>query len=372
MRPPGYPALIYVLAKIGAGSSWAIVALNCLALAIGCFATYKLVRDSLHFSCEPAQFLTLLTLLSFVMVRNVTFSLSDICFFGASVPCLLGLIRAEKTGGRERLLRLALLIPLVLFCIELRTIGIVLIPAFLWAGMGGATGGRRTYSLIRRHYLLTLLIFFLLVTVAGEVVMHSQYMRFNLPTFRHRGVVRSVVANVRDHTAEWGELLINVPISRLPAFAPLPVRILGALAIFTCGMGIWLRRRSLDGLMLYVLGYAAIVFAYPWFDTRLWLPVIPFLMAYAWIGAKRLIPVKICRISALVYCSFFCLLGIIALAYSTRLTFAGSRFPELFGDGRLRATYQYALRGKVPADPEEINQDALYLLRRYEWRISGR
>ena len=55
---------------------------------------------------------------------------------------------------------------------------------------------------------------------------------------------------------------------------------------------------------------------------------------------------------------------------STRLTFAGARFPDLDGDGRLRATYRTALRGEMPNNVNDINQDALYLLRRYEWRLA--
>jgi hypothetical protein len=39
MRPPGYPALIFLLAKAGLATSWAIVALNCLLLGIGCWAS---------------------------------------------------------------------------------------------------------------------------------------------------------------------------------------------------------------------------------------------------------------------------------------------------------------------------------------------
>jgi hypothetical protein len=53
MRPPGYPALIWVLAKAGIGTSWAIVALNCLLLDVGCVAGYFVVRDS-QISMETA------------------------------------------------------------------------------------------------------------------------------------------------------------------------------------------------------------------------------------------------------------------------------------------------------------------------------
>jgi hypothetical protein len=62
----------------------------------------------------------------------------------------------------------------------------------------------------------------------------------------------------------------------------------------------------------------------------------------------------------------------VALGYSTRLTFAGSRFPELYGDGTLRATYRTALLGESPKNADDVSPDALYLLRRYEWRLASK
>ncbi len=372
MRPPGYPFLILLLDKIGLGTSLAIVALNCLALAVGSWATYGALRISFGFSRETSRMLTLLTPMSFVMVRNVTYPLSDICFFGAAMPCILLLLRAERHTARDRFRRIALVLPLLLFCIELRTIGITLIPALLWAAIGGVDGGRKIYALLARHRVVTFVVLLVVVVTAGKIFLDSQYMRFNLPTFQHRGVLRSIVANIRDHTLEWGEMTANVPASRLPGPLQLPLRIAGALVIVACAAGVWSRRKSVDSVMLYVLGSAAIVFAYPWFDSRLWLPIMPFLMGYVLLGLERFIPKKPLRLLEIAYCLIFCLGGALALGYSTRLTLAGDRFPELFGDGRLRPTYQYAFRGEKPSDPAALNEDALYLLRRYDWRLSRR
>jgi hypothetical protein len=102
MRPPGYPALIFFLEKAGIGKSWAIVALNCLLLGIGCWSSYYVLRSSFGFEAGAAKVICLLTLLSFVMVKHVTYPLSDVCFFGASMPCLLLLLRAEGDRGPGR------------------------------------------------------------------------------------------------------------------------------------------------------------------------------------------------------------------------------------------------------------------------------
>jgi hypothetical protein len=372
MRPPGYPALIWVLAKSGIGTSWAIVALNCFFLGVGCVASYFVLRDSFGFSPQVAQFISLLTLLSFLMIRNVTYPLSDICFFGMSVPCLLVLIRAEADAVSRRLWWLLLIIPFLFFCIELRTIGIVFIPAFIWAAIGGVAGARRIYPVLRQHRVLTCGLLLIALVVASRVLLDSRYMHFNAHIFQRRGVLRSVAANIGYHTAEWGEMTANAPASKLPAALGLPVQILGAFAILACVVGLWAKRDRPDSLWVYLLGFGSIVFIYPWNDARLWLPVLPFLMGYVLLGLRRMLSPGVLNPLLVVYCSLFCMLGLLALGFSTRLTFAGARFPDIYGDGNFRNAYRIVLRGETPNRGDDVNQDALYLLRRYEWRAAGK
>jgi hypothetical protein len=375
MRPPGYPALIFLLAKAGMGKSWAIVAMNCFLLGIGCWSSYYILRRSFGFDAATAEIICLLTLLSFVMVKHVTYPLSDVCFFGASMPCLLLLLRAEGDGTAHRYWRLAVAAPLLVFCIELRTIGIALIPAFGWAAVGGAAWARSVPQWLRRHRVASLVLLLLVLGAmvgAGRMLLHSRYLQFNAKSLHRRGVVGNIVADLSDHGLEWGELAINAPVSKLQARLELPVRIVGFLALLLAATGIWGKRRALDASVWYVAGYASIVLAYPWFDTRLWLPVLPLLMGYVLIGARHVAPARLLRPAIFVYCSFFCLLGIIALGYSTRVTFAGPRFPDVYGDGTLRATYRLALLGESPKNASDADPDSLYLLRRYEWRLSSK
>jgi hypothetical protein len=306
------------------------------------------------------------------MIRNVTYPLSDICFFGMSVPCLLVLIRAEADAVSRRLWWLLLIIPFLFFCIELRTIGIVFIPAFIWAAIGGVAGARRIYPVLRQHRVLTCVLLLIALVVASRVLLDSRYMHFNAHIFQRRGVLRSVAANIGYHTAEWGEMTANAPASKLPAALGLPLQILGAFAILACVVGIWAKRDRPDSLWLYLLGFGSIVFIYPWNDARLWLPVLPFLMGYVLLGLRRMLSPGVLNPLLVVYCSLFCMLGLLALGFSTRLTFAGARFPDIYGDGNFRTAYRIVLRGETPNHGDDVNQDALYLLRRYEWRAAGK
>jgi len=370
MRPPGYPALIFLLAKAGIATSWAIVALNCALLGIGCWASYFLLRHSFAFSREVAQLILLLTLLSFIVIRNAAYPLSDICFFGASTSYLLVLMRAEPVSGSRRLWWLLFSLPLLVLCIELRTIGIALIPALLWATIGGADGAMHIYPILRSHRFTTFALLSAVLVFGIVALFHSRYLQFNLPIFHARGFTRAIATNIEFHSTEWGEMASNAPASKLPRMLGLPLRIFGALAIVVCAVGIWTRRSRPDSLMLYVLALASIVLAYPWADTRLWLPVLPFLMAYVLTGLRRLTPRETLRPLLVAYGFIFCVLGIAALVFSTRLTYAGARFPDIYGDGNLRDAYRIALRGETVENNNPIHKDALYLLRRYEWRVT--
>ena len=377
MRPPGYPALIFLLAKAGMGNSWAIVALNCLLLGVGCWVCYLLLRRSLQLKGEVAQLICLLTLLSSVMVRNVTYPLSDISYFCASSICLLALLHAETDAQTGRFWRLILVLPLAFFCIELRTIGIALIPAFLWVAIGGDAGARKTVQWLRQRKLALWVVMLLLVTVTiGIITLHrvfqqSAYIRFNLAILERRGVLATIVFDLLAHTTEWGELILNVTVAKIPSLFHPALPGVGLLPLLLCGTGIWLRRGKLASLDLYVVAYSCVVLAYPWCDSRLWLPVLPFLMGYVWLGAMHFVPAEKMRAVSVGYCAFYCLVGVVALGYSTRITLAGPRFPDLYGDGRLTATYRMAFLGEIPRDAKAINQDALYLLRRYDWRLTA-
>lgn len=369
MRPPGYPALIVLAGKVGVANSYAIVALNCLFLGLGCWASYFLLRDGFAFTREFAEVIVLLTLLSFVMIRNVTYPLSDICFFGLATSCLLLLLRAELNPS-HRFSLLAFALVLMIISIEVRTIGVALLPAFVWAAIGGNDGARRIAPRLRQYQLACYGVLVFGLVAGGVALFHSRYMRFNLPIFLHRGVWLSIVSNIKDHTTEWGEMFLNAPGSKLPGILALPLQLAGAAAILICVLGIFRKPRRVDVIRIYFIASAAVVFVYPWYDARLWVPLIPFILAFAFQGLETFIPRGTLKPLTLVYAVCFGLLGAAALAYSTRLTFAGDRFPEMYGDGKLRATYRVAWFGKAPQSDADIDPDALYLLRRFDPRAA--
>ena len=367
MRPSGYPLLIVGLIKIGIGKSWAIVALNCLGVAIGCIAIYLISRNTFALTAEGSYVVSLLTMLSFVVVRQAAQPLSDICFFGLSTTCLLLILRAEEHNARKSLL-LSLAGVLLIFCIELRTIGIALIPPLLWVLLGGMPTFQKIPTWVRNRRALSFTA--LLLALAGMVLLsadllHSRYFQFNKPVFVHRGIVRGLLANLGDHSREWGEITINLPASKLPRELAIPVQCVGLLALLVFSVSLWTQRKRFTTMFLYMFCFSCIVLVYPWYDSRLWLPIIPFLFIYLFVGVRDSVNVNARRALVAIWCIIYGLFGLAALAYSTRLTFLSpEHFANTYGDGNLRSAYRLVYRLSTPNNVE-IDKDAVYLLLRY-------
>ena len=165
----------------------------------------------------------------------------------------------------------------------MRTIGIALVPPFLWVLFGGTPTFSRIPDWTRKHRVACfgiLLVAGSVMILAGRQALHSRYLQFNEPIFVNRGFARSLWANLTDHSKEWGEIILNLPVSKLPRGMAIPVQLLGLLALLIFSVVLWQQRKKFTVVLCYISAFSAIVLAYPWFDTRLWLPVLPFIFIY--------------------------------------------------------------------------------------------
>jgi hypothetical protein len=68
-----------------------------------------------------------------------------------------------------------------------------------------------------------------------------------------------------------------------------------------------------------------------------------------------------------IYCILFAALGFGAVAYTSRISFAGSKFPDEYGDGYLRPTYCAAFESRRDGgDTNKVNAKVLRLLKEYK------
>jgi len=128
--------------------------------------------------------------------------------------------------------------------------------------------------------------------------------------------------------------------------------------------GLAARRKSVSSTDVFLVCYAIILFAWPYYDARFWWPVIPLLVAYSLLAVQRF---KIPPAVVAAYCVWFAILGFGVIAYSTRITFSGCGFPDRYGSGDLAPTYRAAFEWcREDAEPGKVNPRVLRLLREYQ------
>lgn len=323
---PGYPAMLAVMLKLGIFRVWTAVALNFAFLALGLWASSKLL--------PYGGVISLMTLLSFVTIKHATIPLTDVIFFGVAMLCLL----MFQSG------RLWIGAVLVLMAIAVRFNGVALAPPLLWL-------------LYKRRPILVLPAFAAVVVVSLRIT--SLIAPVDKVVAGH-SIVDSAIQILGFRLREFGEMAVNLPSIALPPIGQAILPWVGALLLTAIAGGMWIRRKFFGATEIFFLGWAGILFIWPYFDPRFWLPVLPLIFGYAAVPVVRLVPKE----AIAVYLMVFAMLGAAVLLVSTRITYAGTSFPDAYGNGQFRATY-CAYYGSCAADPKDIYPDGLRLLRTY-------
>jgi hypothetical protein len=366
--PAGYPALLAALMKVGLGHPWAIVGTNLVFLSLGLFATYSLLIHEFFENKTVVLIICSFFLLSFVVVKHFPIPLTDVPFFCCSMCCLAVMSKATKTESIWRFLILAVAAwSLALVAITVRSVGVALVPPFLFMIVCSPHFKLLLKHLSRRTKLMILVVSVLLGVATLYVVAKTSPQRYLLDFMS--GVKGSSVPTLglqilSYQLSELGELLVNIPMSKVPIELHFMMPWIGLPLFLLTLFGVATKRREIGPTEVYLICYIAILFAWPYYDARLWLPVIPLLIAYSLLAVKRLeLPNSVVAI----YCIAFGTLGLIAIAYSTRISFSGSTFPDKYGDGQLRPTYCAAFQScERNWDSGKVDNRVLRLLRDYD------
>jgi hypothetical protein len=357
--PPGYPAMVVVLDRLELASSSSLVGLNAAFLFLGYISAYYIARQYYTLDRRWRRLSMLFGLLSFALIKHFTLPLTDIPFLGLSLLSLAMLVRAESQEKLHYALWVTACI-LAVATVFVRPVGIALFPALAWSLIQHA-GLVRTIRSRPRLLISSCALVAIFGAIAGVILLHTKYVQEALVGIRSQGISVVLWKLVAFRIREAGELAINLPASKLGGLS-LAVEIIGIVAI--AWVVFTLRAARLGSVEIYFAAYAAIFVIWPYGDARFWVPVVPILSA-GLIAASR--PWEFAywkKVAAAGYLCAYVLAGILALAYSTWITFSGPRFADRYGDAHLRPTYElfYAERSSAPP---VLNEPALELLRRY-------
>jgi hypothetical protein len=378
--PPGYPALLAFLLKIGLAHSWTIVGLNVILLAVGTYSACRVLEQDLLKDKVSALYLCSFFLLSFIVVKHLTFALSDIAFLSSAFCCLalLGLASVVTWGGRFATLLAASWIFMV-GSISIRRVGIALIPAFLYAALSRS----EIKVFLRKAPTHARLLVGLTCACACALTIYVIESTSTLSDFSNvaaksswSGIAEKIVFF---RLSELGELMLNVSVSKLPRMVHGIVPLIGIvqLILFLCGLlllaltfagliGTVKKRERVGPADLFLVSYIGVLFAWPFNDARFWLPVLPLLAGYSHTSVLRAMKLGLPRVLTVTYISVFAILGVAAIGYSTLITFAGPKFPDLYVDGALRPTYCAAFQTCVDGfDKRAVDPEGLHLLQTF-------
>ncbi len=366
--PPGYPAILAGFIKLGLGSSFIIVALNLLALTIGMVCAYRLLQEVYDLSSRITLAICCFVLFSYIYFQYSTRPYSEMTFLAVSILCLWLMWQSDsnKKGIHWGFFTMACLV--AAWAVVIRTIGITLFPVLCWLLIFRTKLRSMLHAVVMKYRIARVAAAFCLMGATFAmlwILSGSQYYKEMIGRYQQNGVLSTTFKTLGYRLTEWGQLITNCPFS----FAPIPLKglfpIAGAIA-FGIGVYGFLQRRRYDCTDMYVAVYVAVLLLWPYWDARFWLPVMPFIVATAWRGVSPLIQRSWAHYIFGAYITCFCLVGLLGLAYNTRISISGKNFPTYYHYPGLQNTYKLAWGKKHRQQSGNVNEQVLKLLRQIE------
>jgi len=355
--PYGYTGLLIILAKLGILKSFTIVFINCIYLLAGLYMIKKIFAASLR----PFVFF-ILVLLNWTIMKFTVHPLSEIQFFFFSTASLYFFYKHTK---HRKFISLVFAFVFAGLAFLTRTIGVALVPALLlglcWEHKEGLT------NIVRRNKLLVIII---LLLVAGVFIFSKQlglnhYTGVRSEQFKGNLTMLDILGW---HFKEWTEIILNVPFNRIENYlghAALILFIVLGIAFFGWFVYALLRNNKMPFFIkIYLLAYCAIIFYWPFYDPRFWVPIIP-------MGIAVLLqtPVEFKKITKLIRPPLFfvyVVLGFFALGYLTYTSFNKKTFSKTQASGVYRNEYETFFYGKPLSDTATQRDDfVIHLLKEY-------
>jgi hypothetical protein len=362
--PPGYPAMLAVLLKLGLAHPWVIVGLNMLFLSLGLWAAFSLLLEEFFADRAVVVMICCLFLLSYVVVKHSTIPLTEGPFFFLSMCCLAFMRKAvNQSSARHFVLLSGAALLSAAAAITIRRIGIAFVPPVAFMFLTSHQFRSFWGGLSSRSKLIVLLGSGVVVSATADIFMFTARWRDFIGDAQQRYTIIPLSWLPWYRLKEFGELFINFPVYRMPPAFQRVVPWIGFLLLLLLLVGLATRRGKFSPTDVFIVCYAIILAAWPYYDARFWWPIIPFLIAYSLSAVRRL---KIPAIVVGIYCVWFVILGFGAIAYSTRISFSGCDFPQRYGAGDLTTTYRAAFdQCRNGGSSDQVNVRVLRLLREY-------
>jgi hypothetical protein len=376
--PEGYPVLLVGLIRMGLGSARWINALGIFSVLIAMLAFWALLSRDAAIPPYVRTALVLLPLASWVWIKHATIPLSENPYCALSYAALFGLVRAWQARGWKAAGWFVLAAFLSLCAWRVRSVGVSLVASVAFTVAW--------HPLVRTVWLpwlprskelrgLLALAILLLAGAAGVSVWrgrsgaaaHAQpgYLLEQRDAAGPGGLAALVASSANSHAHELGEVVLNLPATRFGRLKPAFLAV-GLLTLAACLAGLPRLWQRFPPVAVYAVAYCGIILVWPFYDPRFWMPIWPVVALSLWLAAGRWRSVPPVRLAVAAYVAVFLALGLVALGISTRLSLAGPRFAQIYGDGTERDTYRVAFGVADRTAAPNADERFVRMLQRFE------
>ena len=349
-HPIGYPVLLLILSRLGLLHSFVIAGINALFLTGSLF----FVRRSFPSSLRSFLFFPLVCL-QWTFIKFFAYPLSEMQYLFLSTGCLYCF---QRYAQEKRWLWLIAAFAGAGLAFFTRSAGCMLAPALLVGLM------RQHRQVLKLPIVKILLVGACILCLAG-VFLFSKVLRIDhyLEWLQDRG---SPIPLLREHLKEWGQLILNVPGNKVLTFLPrwgnLLLIISGLLLASVLIYSFYIHRKEVPLVIsVYLIAYSLLLFNWPFFDARLWIPVVPYMVVV-------IVSIKGALLrGARVLLAIYFLMGLGAAGYSVYTMYNKDVLARTQAGGIYRNEYETWFFGRPMSDTatHPINQEVLSILKRY-------
>jgi len=232
-----------------------------------------------------------------------------------------------------------------------RTVGIVILLAVVFNLL--LESRKQINVQIRKNWkwVIGVIAGFTILIYFPEELRIIDYLKYFFKLIKHYGIgvfIRGIPLHIRD----WSELFINTPSSKIK-FLPQSVRdgifILAGIFFFSILFYFIFNKKIKTPSIVkyYLLVYIIVILNWPFFDSRFWLPILPFVLA---ILLQEIGSTVISKMFVIISRATYIGMGIFALAYYTYTSFNREALARKQDAGLWRNEYEIHFFGRILND----------------------
>lgn len=359
--PYGYTGLLLFLSKIGLLHSWAIILINGIYLSASIFIISKIFNFKFNL-----YILGIALLLNWTTIKFFVHPLSEMQYIFVSV---LSIYFFKKYASTKKIIFIIVAFGFGLLAFLTRTVGVTLIAA-LFAGILWEYK-TQIIQLIRKHKIIIIIgvLLFIGIIVFSKQLGLTHYTGVLNKQFEEGASIGTVF---QWHLQEWTEITLNLSMSKVSSILSASVTnwlftILGVICFGVVAILFFHKKNKTPIIVkIYFLFYTILMFNWPFYDPRFWVPVLPFVIAGLVTLDYSKIKLPVVKFLGWSYAIAYSAIGIIAIIFMTSTSLNKEKMAQKQANGVYRNDYETYFYGKPLTDTaQKIDTAIVDLLRRH-------